>query len=104
MSNTLNIELVEFKIAKSNVPASYALYIYDNYADTLCCTFPTYEELLKEFPTRLSVLFYISGTEKFVDTITVEGSEVTLDTVSYISFAGFPDSYESDDSFTITEV
>lgn len=103
MSNTLNIEVLEFRMAKSSEDLSYALYVYDSYDDTLVASHTSYEALLEYFPTRVEVLKYIKGLYNFSDCFELEGSEVTFNTISSIHFSGFPSIYDSDDSFTVKE-
>lgn len=103
MSNQLTIEVIEYRTAKSTGAMTYALYVYDSYADSIIAPHDSYEALIEYFPTRLDILKHIAETDRFNDTIRVEGTEVTMDTVSHISFDGFPPEYEADDSFTIKE-
>lgn len=103
MSNTLNIEVIEFRMAKSTEDLSYALYVYDSYDDTLVASHTSYEALLGYFPTRLEVLKHIEGLETFTDCFYLEGSEVSFRTISSICFSGFPPGYDTDDSFTVKE-
>lgn len=96
MSNQLYIEVIESRIAGSNDPFEFSVYAADSYGSVMHKGFPSMEELLECYPTRMELLEWILRSPEFFGSFKCKGTVVALDSVTSIDFSGYPE----DDSIT----
>lgn len=99
MSNYLSIEVIESRVAGSTEPLEYSLIASDSYGSVVDKGYASIDTLLEAYPSRLSVLEWLTTRPEFDGAFQLEGSKVILDCTTGIDFAGYPE----DDSIASIE-
>lgn len=96
MSNCLSIEVIESRVAGSSDPFEFSIIASDSYGSVMDKGYESMQALLEAHPSRFEVLEWLDSKPEFNGAFQLDGGTVTLDCVTYIDFAGFPE----DDSIT----
>jgi hypothetical protein len=91
MSNHLSIEVIESRVAGSTEPLEYSIIAADGYGTVVAKGYESMEALLEAYPTRWDVLEWLDSKPEFDGAFELDIDTVTLDCVTSIDFAGYPE-------------
>jgi hypothetical protein len=91
MSNPLNIEVRESRIAGSTEAFEYSIIATDSYGTAVSDHYESLDALLMSYPNRLNVLEWIENKPEFDGAFTIDNSKVIYISISSIDFSGYPE-------------